>query len=360
MSGQLIVGTEDGLHHLKQQDENWEIVGRFLEGSEINGVAVDQENRALVVATRNNGLQHIDLSSGNTRRLGEGTIPETTRCVAFDPNDANRIYVGAEPTSFFYSHDGGESWNESQQIKELAKARSWEYHVDFIAPHLRYLVVSHANPDHIYGAVQIGGVVRSEDGGETWTDVVEGIDPDTHMIVQDPKDADTIYAVCGGGGFPADHIYPPPFPQGRAIYRSRDRAASWECVSKDLDRTYGVPIQMHPDDPSILVAGLARGWPFDWVERPEHADAAVVLSRDGGENWKTLENGLPSVFTAMVEVIEFDRTNEDRLYVGTGGEAMKLVAEEFRKGHIYYADDVEAEWQRLPIELPSSFTLTSL
>ena len=132
----------------------------------------------------------------------------------------------------------------------------------------KWLLVSHANPDHVYGAVQIGGIVRSEDGGRTWQDVVDGIDPDVHMITQDPNDPDTIYAVCGGGGgFPASHVYPPPFLQGRPIYRSRDRARTFECISADMERSYGVPLQVHPENSSLLIAGLARGWPFDWMER---------------------------------------------------------------------------------------------
>lgn len=360
MSGQLIVGTEDGLHDLHQGSGGWEVAGRFLEGCEINGVAVDKANRSLIVATRNKGLQRVKLESGTSERIGEGDLPDTTRCVSLDPNDSRRIFVGAEPTSVFFSFDSGATWDQSQQIKEVGKARSWQYHVDFIAPHLRYILVSYANPDHIYGAVQIGGVVRSEDGGRTWEDSVEGLDPDVHMIVQDPKDPDTIYAVCGGGGFPADKVHPPPLPQGRAIYRSRDKAKTWECLSSDLERTYGVPIQVHPEDSSTLIAGLARGWPFDWVERPEHADAAVVLSRDGGKSWTDLKDGLPDVLTAMVEVVEFDRSNSDRVYIGTGGEAMKMVAEEFRRGQIFYSDDLDRNWQEVPIEFPSIFTLTSV
>ncbi len=360
MAEHLIVGTDDGLHDLRRDNGEWRIAGRFLEGCEINGVAADHGNGKLYVATRNKGVQRVDLVSGACERVGGGMVPDTTRCVALDPNDAQRIFVGAEPTSVFFSFDGGATWDESQQIKEIGVARSWKYHVDFIAPHLRYILVSRANPDHVYGAVQIGGVVRSEDGGRTWEDVVEGIDPDVHMIAQDPNDPDTIYAVCGGGGYPGATVYPPPFPQGRPIYRSRDRARTWQCISADTERSYGVPLQVHPTDSSVLIAGLARGWPFDWMERPEAADASVVLSRDGGESWTTVAGGLPGLFTAMVEVVTFDRSNPDRVYIGTGGEAMKMVPEKFRRGQIFYSDHLDRDWQQVPIEFPSIYTLTSL
>ena len=62
----------------------------------------------------------------------------------------------------------------------------------------------------------------------------------------------------------------------------------------------------------------------------------------------------------MVEVVEIDPSQGDRIYLATGGEGMKLLPQQFRKSEIYYGDDPDREWQRVPIKFPSIFTLTPL
>ena len=48
--------------------------------------------------------------------------------------------------------------------------------------------------------IELGGIVRSSDGGETWQDQRPGAQPDCHALATHPAKADTVYE-AGGGGF---------------------------------------------------------------------------------------------------------------------------------------------------------------
>jgi photosystem II stability/assembly factor-like uncharacterized protein len=74
----------------------------------------------------------------------------------------------------------------------------------------------------------VGGVLLSEDGGESWRDVRDPIDMDVHSVVFDPVNSSTLYAATGGGeNFPA----PTPPPKGRPLYRSQDGGKSWASIT---------------------------------------------------------------------------------------------------------------------------------
>src|SRR5437588_9052880 len=77
----------------------------------------------------------------------------------------------------------------------------------------------------VYAAVEVGGALRSDDGGETWR-LAEGSDgnpdfdgppppfvyPDVHAIYVHPTSADLVFAATGGG-----------------FYRSDDGGQTWTC-----------------------------------------------------------------------------------------------------------------------------------
>ena len=106
-------------------------------------------------------------------------------------------------------------------------------------------------PGRIYAAVEVGGVLASEDNGKTWH-LVEGSDgkpdldfdsdtlihPDVHSITVHPSSSDLITAATGGG-----------------LYRSTDGGKSW----KNIYRCYIRAVWVDPADPQHIIAGPADG-----------------------------------------------------------------------------------------------------
>jgi hypothetical protein len=356
----LLVGTDQGLLALNENGGAWDIAAKHLDGLEINGVAREKSGTVLV-ATRSKGLHRLDLNSGKTERLGEGVLPDKTRCVTVSPHDPQKIFVGTEPAGIFISLDGGRNWRENRQVAQMNLDRGWKFPIPIIGSHIRHILADAKDPNYVYAAVQVGGLLRSEDGGETWQDVDQGLDPDVHQLVQHPGDSKVIYAVCGSGGYPGVpgdfSTYPPPFPQGRPLYRSKDRGKTWECISKDFKRAYGVPMTAIPGKKATLFAAVARDIPPFWGKRPEKADAVLIRSEDDGDSWKEVGDGLPAPFGIMIEVIEADEKRGNRVFIATGGEGMKMLPENERKGQVFYSGDNGA-WKKVPKDFPSVFTVT--
>lgn len=355
----LLAGTSDGVLVLSENG-GWRIDARHLQGSDVSQIARTADPQIFLVASRGAGLSRLDIRTGKAGRLGVGVLPDKIRCAAVSPGDPNTIFVGAEPVGIFVSRDGGKSWTEAKDVAAMAKRLNWGYPVPSVPPHIRDIVIDRANPNRVIAAVQVGAIIISEDGGKTWRHIAGQLDQDVHGITQDPANAATLYACAGGGGaldMKTMDQYPPPLPEGRPIYRSDDAGQTWQCISLDFDRTYGVGLRVHPRDPSLLLSAVARGIPPFWGKRPERADATVVVSRDGGKTWKQATDGLPARFELMVEAIEIAPGGRHRAFIGTGGEGMKMAGG--AKAEIYVSDDVRS-WRRIPLDVPPIASLTAL
>ena len=127
----------------------------------------------------------------------------------------------------------------------------------------------------VYAAAEVGGVLRSDDGGESWA-LAAGSDgntdlggppepfvsPDVHNIVVHPSDPDLVFAVSFAG-----------------LYRSQDGGATW----KNLYRCYCRDLWLDPLDPQHIVFGPAKN-----VE----AGGRIEVTRDGGQSWQLASDGL--------------------------------------------------------------------
>lgn len=350
----VYVGTEKGLDIMAEDAGSWRVERTILAGQEISAVTKAPHGTKLYVATRRAGLFLVEPGVGTATPIGEGVLPKGLRCVAIAPSDPATMFVGCEPAAVYKSSDGGATWAECPAVAELARARHWQYHIPQIPPHIRQILIDRRSPQRLYAAVQIGGVIRSEDGGLTWQDVVDCLDPDVHAIAQDRARPDVLYASTGGGG-PMGGPHPPLPPAGFAFYRSTDAGKTWDTISADLGRSHAVPIHLHPQDDATLVAAVGRGTPPEW-RRPEGADAILVVSRDRGETWTQLTGGLPSSFRTMVDSID---THAGRTYLGIGGEGTKVLPPEMHHGYVFYADRLEGPWTKLPREFPVVYTVTA-
>jgi photosystem II stability/assembly factor-like uncharacterized protein len=344
----IFVGTLDGLFKVIRSNGAWKIEGKDLPGAEVNCLGVRPDRREVLYAgVRGGGLYRSDDDGKRWNRVGGGALSDKVRALALDPSNPKVVYVGTEPAALWRSEDEGKSWKEIEGVKKLAGERKWTYPVPFIQPHVRSIAVDPKNPGRLCIAAQVGGVLRSEDGGKTWSDVREPIDMDVHCVAFDPVKPNTVYAATGGGeNFPD----PTPYPKGRPLYRSPDGGKSWECVTKDFTRTYAVPVGIHPRDSRTLYLGVAEEPPPKWLNRPTKANGALMRSTDGGASWQQLTNGLPQPFLSMVECIELDPDEPERVFIGTGGEGARFI--KLQEGEVFCSEDKGDHWQKIPCEFP--------
>lgn len=132
-------------------------------------LAIDPKDLdTLYVGTSDEGL-FKSLDGGRSwDHLSGVTHPRVTSVVVSPVNGA--LYAGTEPSSLFVSRNGGGSWQELEGLKNLPSAPTWSFPPRPWTSHVRSIALSPEDPDLIVAGIELGGVVRSEDGGKSWQD----------------------------------------------------------------------------------------------------------------------------------------------------------------------------------------------
>jgi len=349
----IFVATLDGVYKVVPFNGEWKIVAKDLVGAEVNCLVVRPDRHNMIYAgVRGGGCYRTEDAGKSWTRLGEGVLSDKIRALAIDPSNPRVIYVGTEPASLWRSEDEGKSWKELTGVKNLAAGQKWTYPVPVIQPHVRCIAVDPRDSRRLCLAAQVGGVLLSDDGGDSWRVVRYPIDLDVHSVTFDLGRPNIIYAATGGGeNFPD----PTPPPKGRPLYRSLNGGESWESISDEFHRTYSVPVRVHPKDSRTLYIGVAEEPPPLWLNRPTKANGALMRSSDGGANWQPLTEGLPNPFESMVECIEFDPDQPDHVFIGTGGEGARFI--KLTDGEIFHSRDRGDHWEKISLSFPIIYAL---
>ncbi|MGB2908308.1 MAG: sialidase [Candidatus Aminicenantaceae bacterium] len=204
-----------------------------------------------------------------------------TSAVMGEPGNPLVYYIGASSGGIFKTTDGGVRWNpifddqEAQSIGAMA-----------IAPSDYNVVWAGTGEAFIRSNVSIGnGVYKSTDAGKSWQHM--GLDKTGRIgrVVIDSRDPDTVFVAALG------HCYGPQ--KERGVFRTKDGGKTWEHVLF-LDENTGVfEIAMDPSNPRILFAGT---WPliiYTYGRESGGPMGGVWRSKDGGDTWKRMTNGLP-------------------------------------------------------------------
>ena len=227
------------------------------------------------------------------------------------PADADTIYAGSEPADVIRSRDGGDTWETCLGFRAVPESDQWSFHSETRFSHVRDLRAAPYDATLLYAGIEVGGVIRSMDGGNTWEQCT-GPDPDIHFV--DPS------ASCPG------RVY---LATARGPYRSDDGGKNWEMLDNGLERTYTLHITSANDDPDLVLVTVSRN--------AGRSLPQFYRSVDGGRRWDLIEQ--IGKDEDMVVAVDWDPEEPSRVYAGTDS------------GKIYCSDDRGLNWAPLPVEL---------
>jgi photosystem II stability/assembly factor-like uncharacterized protein len=135
------------------------------------------------------------------------------------------------------------------------------------------------------------GIYHSKDGGKTWEH--KGLPMSQHVgrIAVHPKDPNVVFvAACGG-------LWGPNAERG--VYRTKDGGKTWDHVLKHDPLTGATEVRIDPKEPNVVYAALYERQrdAFDGNHPAKRwgPGSGLFRSDDGGDTWKKLTKGLPSV-----------------------------------------------------------------
>jgi len=232
-------------------------VGSGLWGeSRVFGLAVHPVKPEVIYAGADDGLYRSHDRGQRFERLDSSMNALHVWKIAIDPVDPDTIFAGTRPAALFRSRDGGQTWEQLsvEMAEECENVR---------VPRVTSLAVDPSNHRVVWAGVEVDGVRRSLDGGETWTRIAGVKDPDIHD------------AAVGLAGSKTVLISTP-----REIFVSTDTGESWQGlgVGKHFRFPYCRSIALRSDDPGVIFVATGDG--------AIGSTGAIQRSKDGGRTWE--------------------------------------------------------------------------
>ncbi len=280
--------------------------------------------------------------------------------IAFDPSDAEAMYIGTRENGLLYSYDNGETWMRVKdadlregKIEDIAVdpkdkctiyvskgknvfkstdcSRTWdtEMFVEANAKTVRTITLDWYNSNVVWIGTDAGDIVRSSDGGSTWS-TMERVKDEVADIMVDNSDSRIVMATT----------------EGKGLWRSTDTGVTWVRLSEELEdfdgaekgsklvednsgtimyfaNDYGIlksvdhgaswqALVLVTKPRSVKVLSLAVN-PNDGNAVSYGTATTFYTSTDGGTNWTTRE--LPTTRTASA--LSFDPNDATVLFMGS-------------------------------------------
>jgi len=353
-----------GLFRSEDGAVTWRPIGSHLPaGTQVTTVAVQPDSELTVyVGTAGNGVLKTT-DGGETWAAVSTGMPSTALdrviFLTFDFHTPARLLAVVDSSSYgaalYRSTDGGESWTgivlpiATESIASVVLSRrspdlihlatgltvlrstddgaQWSV-LEVQAPMgtwIRTLAVDPNNAEVLYAGIAVGGdVLKSVDGGTTWTPSGRGIPASSvQALAVAPGPDATLHALVQTARNFAE------------LFSSADHGVSWSSLGEIPGCTFPEAIAIDPSNPDILYVGGATG---------------PLKSSDGGRSWASCKEGLSKV-VHWVHSLAIDPTNPRVLYAGS---------ERFRDWGMWWGDLVYrttnggAAWQVASSGLPTT------
>jgi hypothetical protein len=320
----LIGTRKGGFIASSDDRQSWTLRGPFLKGTEVNHLTLLPGTATLAAASKSAwwgaaikfshdlGETWRDPVSGVRFQEGRDLSVERIWFVKRDPRVDGRLFAGVDPGALFVSDDNGHQWREVEALTRHETRAKWFPGAGGLMVHS--MVFDRTRPSRLTVGVSAAGVFRSDDGGAAWSPKNIGVRADflpdplpvvgqcVHHMEAHSQAPDVLYQQnhCG-------------------MYRSDDGGDTWTDISEGLPSRFGFPLAVLPHDGNTIFVIPEES---DQVRMTPDARFRIYRSRDRGASWQALTDGLPQQhahLNVMRMAMTTDTLEPAGVYVGTQG-----------------------------------------
>jgi len=317
-----------GLFRLDTAKGSWEKLTRGLPDA--------VEARFIAIAPKAPDTVYVGTQDGPYRSRDAGetwqklTLPGKEKLVwsiLLDAEDPRSILVGTQGTAIYRSRDGGESWTALTPPEPQGMVRmSFPCRVIRLARDAR-------DARQLYAGLEVGGVLASRDGGDSWL----GCNESLLEFTQEPRLRSRIVSDTETEGMMDSHALAtsPALPgtvflaNRMGLFRSGDGGRRWQemQIGRFSPLTYARDVKVSRHDPRRMYAALSVAAVSD--------EGSLYRSRDLGESWQRFDHGVAMKSTLMT--IAESESDPDRVWCAT------------RKGQVFGTEDGGKSWREQPL-----------
>ncbi|MQF68803.1 hypothetical protein FIM12_00495 [SAR202 cluster bacterium AD-804-J14_MRT_500m] len=289
----VFVGAEQhGLYRLKDGTENWQYIHNGLpDNPSVQSLAVHPTEPNVIYVGTHNGPYRSQDTGDTWERLGFPGSGISVWSFLFYPGDTNKMLLGTAPAGVYKSEDGGDNWKRTPMTPGPDTCD-----IGFDS-RLIGLAVDPWEQQTIYAAVEVGGVRRSHDGGESWESINKGLAPnedtlDLHGVQSPPGQKDMVVISTRQG-----------------LFSSNDKGNNWDFIDiSDVSPIgYTRNLVLDPNDINTLYVSLGK------AARSHHG--GLIRSKDLGQTWCRIDDGIAATSTMMSLTI--NQQSPENIYCAT-------------------------------------------
>ncbi|MEQ1586880.1 MAG: glycosyl hydrolase [Cyclobacteriaceae bacterium] len=290
-----------------------------------------------------------------------GTMHSDHHALWINPQDADHMLMGNDG-GLYQTYDKGDTW---LHINNMEVGQFYTVNVDMETPY------------NVYGGLQDNGVLRGSSKSipnqtKHWEPIFGG---DGMYVAPDPRNSKLVYTGFQFGNYfkleldkskttritPSHDIGEAPnrwnwrtplilskhnpdivYIASQRVYRSLNKAESWEAISPDLTKN-----KPQGNVPFSSIATLAESPLQFGLLYVGTDDGNLWVSKNGGGNWEAIHSGLPA--NRWVSSVSASPHDKATMFVSLNG-----YREDEFKTYVYMSADYGKTWNSVKGDLPES------
>jgi photosystem II stability/assembly factor-like uncharacterized protein len=290
-------GTISGLFRRATDQENWTHATNGMPGdTHAHAITVHPDDPATILAATSAGLFRSRDHGDTWTCLVEPAPGEQMWSVLVHPANHRTLLTGTAPLGLYRSDDDGGTW------RRMPRPAIAERMIGAFPSRIMRLAVAPSRPDTIWAGMEVNGAMRSDDGGESWTDLSNELvrlshQPELQSAILTKDTAEgmlDVHAICVSPAAPETAF----LAVRMGLFRGDNGGAEWQDLGIGkyaAHLRYGRDVVVSPSDPMTLfacVADAARG-----------KAGRLYRSQDLGQSWTQFDRAIDVRSTMMAVAV---------------------------------------------------------